>query len=424
MKRFIVKSLADLRFAIFLLLLIASFSIIGTIIEQDQILEYYQNNYPVEKSILGFINWKFIIQLGFDHIYKTIWFITLLIIFGCSLLSCTFLQQLPSLKIAQRCQFFRTTNQFKKLKIKNQISNKLVEPFLYNLVKQDYSIFHQRKIIYGYKGLIGRIAPIIVHISMILILLGAVLGAIGGFNAQEIVPKSEIFSIQNILNRGNFAKISNVSTRTNDFWITYNKETTINQFYSNLSFLDKSGNEILNKTISVNHPAKYKNITYYQTDWNLIGLRLKIDNNTIQCPLISPFTNKEKVWISWLPFDNTFTKGVTVLINNLQGYVSIYNEKGEFVSNLELNDTLSINDHSFTLIDIISSTGLQIKTDPGIITIYTGFGFLMFSTLISYTTYSQIWILKKANNIFIGGNTNRAKFEFEVEFKKLINENK
>ena len=79
---------------------------------------------------------------------------------------------------------------------------------------------------------------------MILILLGAVLGAIGGFNAQEIVPKSEIFSIQNILNRGNFAKISNISTRTNDFWITYNKETTINQFYSNLSFLDKSGNEI------------------------------------------------------------------------------------------------------------------------------------------------------------------------------------
>ena len=135
MKRFIVKSLADLRFAIFLLLLIASFSIIGTIIEQDQILEYYQNNYPVEKSILGFINWKFIIKLGFDHIYKTIWFITLLVIFGCSLLSCTFLQQLPSLKIAQRCQFFRTTNQFKKLKIKNQISNKLVEPFLYNLVK-------------------------------------------------------------------------------------------------------------------------------------------------------------------------------------------------------------------------------------------------------------------------------------------------
>ena len=91
---------------------------------------------------------------------------------------------------------------------------------------------------------------------------------------------------------------------------------------------------------------------------------------------------------------------------------------------MELNDTLLINSHPCTLVDIISSTGLQIKTDPGIITIYTGFGFLMLSTLISYTTYSQIWILKKRNNIFIGGNTNRAKFEFEIEFKKLINENK
>ena len=188
--------------------------------------------------------------------------------------------------------------------------------------------------------------------------------------------------------------------------------------------MDQSGNEILNKTISVNHPAKYKNITYYQTDWNILGLRIQIDNKIIQCPLLSPFTSKEKVWISWVPLDNTFTNGVTVLINNLQGYISLYNEKGEFLSNLELNDTLLINSHPCTLVDIISSTGLQIKTDPGIITIYTGFGFLMLSTLISYTTYSQIWILKKRNNIFIGGNTNRAKFEFEIEFKKLINENK
>ena len=423
MKRFILKSIANLKFAILLLLLIASFSIIGTIIEQDQILEYYQTNYPIEKSIFGFINWEFIINLGLDHIYKTVWFISLLVIFACSLLSCTFLQQLPALKIAQRCQFFRTNNQFKKLKTKSQISNKVLSPFLYSLGKTNYSIFQQRKIIYGYKGLIGKIAPIIVHISMILILAGAVLGAVGGFNAQEMVPKSEIFNIQNTLSRGNLAKISNITTRVNDFWITYNKETTINQFYSNLSFLDNFGNEILNKTISVNHPAKYKGITYYQTDWNLTGLRIKIDNNIIQCPLISPFTSKEKVWISWIPFNEDFTKGITVLINNLQGYVSLYNDKGEFIANVEINDTI-IYDHSITLIDIISSTGLQIKTDPGITIIYTGFAFLMLSTLISYTTYSQLWILKKDHTLFIGGNTNRAKFDFEIEFKRLLNENK
>ena len=70
--------------------------------------------------------------------------------------------------------------------------------------------------------------------------------------------------------------------------------------------------------------------------------------------------------------------------------------------------------------DIISSTGLQIKIDPGIPLIYTGFLFLMVSTLISYITYSQIWIVQNKKEIFIGGNTTRATFDFEIEFFKLI----
>ena len=45
---------------------------------------------------------------------------------------------------------------------------------------------------------------------MILILLGAVLGAIGGFNGQEIIPKSETFTIQNIINKGVFTNIPKI----------------------------------------------------------------------------------------------------------------------------------------------------------------------------------------------------------------------
>jgi cytochrome c biogenesis protein len=70
--------------------------------------------------------------------------------------------------------------------------------------------------------------------------------------------------------------------------------------------------------------------------------------------------------------------------------------------------------------DILSSTGLQIKADPGILLIYSGFLFLMISTLISYITYSQIWIVQDKKKIFIGGNTTRAKFDFELEFLKLV----
>ncbi len=106
-------------------------------------------------------------------------------------------------------------------------------------------------------------------------------------------------------------------------------------------------------------------------------------------------------------------------MNNLQGYCSVYNEFGEFLGNLELNERL-VSDFPITLVDILSSTGLQIKTDPGIPLIYTGFFFLMLSTLISYITYSQIWVIQDKKQIFIGGTTTRATFDFEIEFFKLI----
>ena len=419
MKQRFFKSVADLRFAIAILLIIACSSVIGTVIEQDQSIETYKLNYPLTNPVLGFLSWDIILKFGFDHVYKTWWFISFIFIFGTSLLSCTFLQQVPSLKIARRCQFFRTTQQFNRLKISKNISHLNFTQLLFKIKEYQYSVFQQKNIVYCYKGLIGRIAPLIVHFSMILILLGSVLGATGGFKAQEIIPKTETFHIQNILSTGQFSLIPKTSARINDFWITYTKQKTINQFYSHISILNTDGNEIKQETIFVNSPAKYNGITYYQTDWNLIGLRLKDQNQTImQYPLTNVLSDKDKIWLSWIPLNTELTDGVTILINNLQGYCSIYNKFGQFIGNLELNEGININPF-LTLIDIISSTGLQIKADPGIPIIYGGFAFLMMSTLISYITYSQIWIVKENNNFYIGGNTTRATFDFELEFFKI-----
>ena len=421
MKQRIFRFLADLRFAIFLLLIIASFSIIGTIIEQDQAIESYKLNYPLTNPIFGFLSWDLIIKLGLDHIYKTWWFLTLIIVFAISLLTCTFLQQLPSLIIARRCQFFRKANQFKKLKTTIDLKESYLSQLIFRIKKNNYSIFQQKNILYCYKGLIGRITPIVVHFSMIIILIGSMINSFSGFNAQEIIPKSETFHIQNIFNTGFLTKIPTTSTRVNDFWITYTKKTNIDQFYSNISILNNYGSEIKQQTIFVNHPARYNNIVYYQTDWNLIGLRIRDNNRKIlQYPLISPQVNGQKIWISSIPIlnKNKDIETINILANNLQGYVSLYNKSGTFISNLEINETLRF-PYTLTLIDFISSTGLQIKTDPGIFIVYFGFGLLMVSTLVSYSTYSQIWILKDKQKIFIGGNTTRAKFQFEFEIYKL-----
>ena len=420
MKQKFFRVLADLRFSIFILLIISFCSILGTVIEQDQSIEVYKTNYPLTMPVFGFLTWDRIILFGLDHLYKTWWFFLLIFLFGSSLILCSFLQQLPSLKVARRCQFFRTTNQFYRLKISTILDYFSFNKILWRIKESKYSIFQQRNMIYCYKGLIGRVAPIIVHFSMILVLVGTIVGSLFGFKAQEIVPKTENFHIQNILANGTLTIIPQNVARVNDFWITYTKTKTISQFYSDISILNNKGNEIKRKTISVNYPFIHNGIYYYQTDWNLIGLRFKnIDNQTIEYPLINASPNQEKIWLTWISNNQLTQNGIILLVDNLEGYCSIYNENGQFLGNLEINETLNLN-QNLTLLEILSSTGLQIKTDPGIPLIYSGFFFLMISTLMSYITYSQVWILQKNNQLFIGGNTNRALFDFELEFLKFV----
>ena len=420
MKQKLFRLFADLRFSIFILLLISVCSIIGTVIEQDQSIETYKLNYPLTNPIYGFLSWDRILYFGFDHVYKTWWFLSLIFLFGYSLILCSFLQQLPSLKIARRCQFFRTNQAFYKLNNSTVLTIFSLPKILSSIKVKQYSVFQQRNMIYCYKGLIGRIAPIIVHFSMILVLIGTIIGSLFGFKAQEIVPKTENFHIQNLLTNGTLSIVPQTSTRINDFWITYTKNKTISQFYSDISILNMKGNEIKRRTVAVNYPFINDGIYYYQTDWNLLGLRFKdINNRIVEYPLINIFPNQEKIWLTWVGNSQFVRDGVILLIDNLEGYCSVYNNKGQFLGNMELNETLKF-DQPITLLEIISSTGLQVKTDPGIPLIYIGFFFLMVSTLMSYITYSQIWIIRKNEQLFIGGNTNRASFDFELEFLTFI----
>jgi len=70
--------------------------------------------------------------------------------------------------------------------------------------------------------------------------------------------------------------------------------------------------------------------------------------------------------------------------------------------------------------EVVGATGLQIKADPGIPIVYTGFGLLMLSVLMSYLSHSQIWALETAGKLYVGGRTNRAQVSFEREVVEIL----
>jgi len=417
------KVFTDLKFAIFILVLISTFSSLGSFIEQDESIEFYKLNYPLINPIYGFITWKFILILGIDHVYRTWWFLTLLLLLGISLLSCTISRQFPVFLTSKEYFFKKEKNSFFKLPFFIRIKNLyyIKENILIKLQKMNFYIYQKKNIVYCYKGLIGRISPILVHFSLIIVLAGGTFGAFKNFKAQELLPKGEFFHIQNPIAVGWLTNIPTFNIRVNDFWVEY-ENNKIHQFYSNLSVLDNLGNEKKTQTISVNNPLKYKSIDIYQSDWNLIGIRAKNENNNkiYELPLFQ-LKNNSKSWICWLPeknFSNKANKNFnTLLFDQLQNTFTIYDNNGNFVKKQNVYDKLSAD---ILILEILPSTGLLIKYDPSIPIIYLGFGLLMITSLLSFLPYTQIWIFHNYENSWLGGSTNRGKIQLEIEFENLI----
>jgi cytochrome c biogenesis protein len=98
---------------------------------------------------------------------------------------------------------------------------------LLKIQELNFYIYQNGNVIYGYKGLIGRISPILVHLSLIIILGGSALGAFKNFKAQVLQKENYfIFKIQSGW-LGNF--YSSITTRVNDFWVEY-ENNRIHQF--------------------------------------------------------------------------------------------------------------------------------------------------------------------------------------------------
>ena len=422
-----VGIIANLKLAIVLLLAIAIVSIAGTVIEQAQTLSYYQQNYPESPALYGFLTWKVILAWGLNHVYSTWWYLSLLILFGTSLTACTFTRQLPALKAARKWKYYQKPQQFEKLALSTELERGSIKSLIPLLKQQSYQVWQQDTALYARKGIVGRIGPIVVHLGMIIVLLGGMWGIFTGFFAQETVASGNTFKITNIIESGPFSASqipTDWSVRVNRFWIDYTDSGDIDQFYSDLSVVSDRGEELKRETIHVNKPLRYDGVTLYQTNWSIAAARVQLNNSPIfQLPVAKLDTmGAGNIWGTWIPTKPDLSSGVSMLIKDLQGTALIYNQQGDLTSAIRIGQSIDIDGINIKLIDIIGSTGLQIKADPGVPIVYTGFALLMLGVVMSYFSHSQIWALEQEGRFYLGAKTNRAQVSFEREILNLIEE--
>ncbi|MDV3002386.1 MAG: Cytochrome c biogenesis protein CcsB [Chroococcopsis gigantea SAG 12.99] len=423
--RKLIQIVADLRLAIALLLIIAIVSVSGTIIEQGESLSFYQANYPENPALFGFLSWKVILGLGLNHVYSTSWYLSLLVLFGTSLTACTFTRQFPALKAANSWKFYHKSRQFQKLALGAELDRGSIDSINSLLEKKGYKVFQDNNTLYARKGIVGKIGPIVVHASMLLILGGAIWGVLTGFFAQEMIASGDSFQVRNVIEAGPLAAgqiPKDWGVKVNRFWIDYTADGNINQFYSDLSVIDNKGKELDRKTIFVNQPLHHKGVTFYQTSWGIAAVKVQINNSPIFRLPMAPLDTKGKgqLWGTWIPLKPDLSEGVSLIAKDLQGTMIVYDAKGKLSTAVRSGMTVPINGANLKIIELVGSTGLQIKADPGVPFVYLGFGLLMLGVVMSYFSHSQIWALQEGDRFYVGGKTNRAQVAFEREMLEII----
>ena len=148
------------------------------------------------------------------------------------------------------------------------------------------------------------------------------------------------------------------------------------------------------------------------------------NEQNFQIPLKRITKGGNRFWFGSLNFgsaQSTANTNLTVVINDLKGKIALYNSQGKFLQELQLGESFVTQGNTkVQFADYITSTGLQIKSDPGINIVYLSFLLLMVSIYVSFFTYSQIWFVEAKNSVALGGKSNRAVLFFQQEFRQIL----
>ncbi|XP_050234698.1 cytochrome c biogenesis protein CCS1, chloroplastic isoform X2 [Mercurialis annua] len=397
--RRVLTVLSNLPLAIGEMFAIAALMALGTAIDQGEAPEYYFQKFPEENPVLGFFTWRWILTLGFDHMFSSPVFLGMLTLLGLSLMACTYTTQIPLVKVARRWKFMHSAEAIRKQEFSDTLPRASIQDLGVIMMGAGYEVFLKGPTLYAFKGLAGRFAPIGVHIAMLLIMAGGTLSAAGSFKGSVNVPQGLNFVVGDVLKPSGFlsnpTEAFNTEVHVNKFYMEYFDSGEVSQFYSDLSLLDFEGKEVMRKTISVNNPLRYGGFTIYQTDWSFSALQiLKNDEgpfNLAMAPL--KINGDKKLFGTFLPVgdvDSPNVKGISMLARDLQSIV-LYDQEGKFVGVRRPNSNLPIEIDGTKIVieDAIGITGLDLKTDPGVPVVYAGFGALMLTTCISYLSHSQ-----------------------------------
>ena len=415
----VLNWLSSLKIAILLLLLIAISCATGTIIPQLESDQYYLENYN-KNPFLGIINGNILLLFDLNHIFTSFWFLLLLIWLAIALAVCSFRRQFPILKSALNWIDYKSPRQIAKLSVAQTIQTNNTSKSLGELTnflrERRWNVRETDGRIAARQGVVGRVGPILIHLGMILLMLGSTYGSLNGQTIEKFLAPGRSIDL---LDK---QKEKELTIELENFKIERDPQGRAQQYRSTVNLIEPDGNNQA-KEISVNYPLRYKGLTLYQADWSLAAITIEINNSPkLQIPIQSIPELGEQVWGTIIPTNKNDKDTILLTVNNELGPVFIYDNDGSKLTSLSTSQEAEVKDSVIKIVNIIPSSGLLLKRDPGVPIVYTSFAIILIGGSLSLISTKKIWVIHEKENsiIYIGGLSNRNLSGLSKELPEFV----
>ena len=421
MKRLIVW-ISDLRLAIGLLILIAIASGLGTLVPQQESTELYHRVYDAQPW-LGLLRGDAVLALQLDHVYSSGWFLALLAWLGLALVLCSWRRQWPALQAALRWIDYRSPRQLSKLSLAETVNSAdavaSLDGLEQRLRQQGWQIRRQEERLAARKGLLGRVGPLLVHAGLVVLMLGAAWGALGGRRAEQFLAPGRTLELMD--SRGQ----SELTLALDRFAVERDPAGRPEQFRSSLRILASNSTEgpvLREAEISVNHPLRFRGVTFYQADWGLAAISVQLGRSPVlQLPLQSFPQLGEQVWGLVLPTRPDGSQPVLLSLASEQGPVDIYGPDGILLTSLAVGGPArEVNELPIRVESVLPASGILLKRDPGVPLVYAGFAIALAGGGLSLLATRQLWAIAEPGRLHLAGLCNRNLTALARELPQLL----